>query len=231
LTPLAGPELALPLTAPPATSPTQELQARIEAARDETLEYHRTHQPANTGRNYAPKQREWKAWCAAQGFLPGGQYLPGDWVDEGKLLLFIKDEVAARALRQGARLVDERKRKAAAQGQPSKLSKRQRRAGGAAANDVSSHLIVEGEDDDAQSDLVLIYNTMRGYVSAVKELWSYQTSQGLYNASQPKRVALKALETSIIRAEHARRRDEFTDRGVLTFCDGYLASQIPNLHR
>jgi hypothetical protein len=76
-----------------------------------------------------------------------------------------------------------------------------------------------------------MYNTVRGYVFAVKELWSYQTSQGLYNASQPKRVALKALETSIIRAEHARRRDEFTDRGVLTFCDGYLASQIPNLHR
>jgi hypothetical protein len=111
LTPLAGPELALPPTAP---SLTQELQARIEAARDETLEYHRTHRPANTARNYAPKQREWKAWCAAQGFPPGGQYLPGDWVDEGKLLLFIKEEVAARAPRKGARLVDERKRKTAA---------------------------------------------------------------------------------------------------------------------
>jgi hypothetical protein len=96
LTPLAGPELALPPTAP---SLTQELQARIEAARDETLEYHRTHRPANTARNYAPKQREWKAWCAAQGFPPGGQYLPGDWVNEGKLLLFIKEEVAARAPR------------------------------------------------------------------------------------------------------------------------------------
>jgi len=33
-----------------------------------------------------------------------------------------------------------------------------------------SHLVVEGEDDDEQSDLVLIYNTIRGYVSAVKEL-------------------------------------------------------------
>jgi len=25
------------------------------------------------------------------GFQEGGQYLPGDYVDEGKLLLFIKD--------------------------------------------------------------------------------------------------------------------------------------------
>jgi hypothetical protein len=59
---------------------------------------------------------------------------------------------------------------------------------------------------------------------------SYQTSQGLHNAPQPKRVALKALKTSIIRGEHLRRREEFTDRGISTFRDGYLASQIPDLH-
>jgi hypothetical protein len=221
-----------PAAAPATASLTQELQARIEAARDETLEYHRTHRPSNTVRNYAPKQREWKAWCAAQGFPPGGQYLPGDWVDEGKLLLFIKEEVAARAPRTGARLTDERKRKAEAQGQPSKPLKRRKGAGGAGAGaDVGSHLIVEGEDDDEQSDLVLMYNTVRGYVSAIKELWSYQTSQGLHNAPQPKRVALKALETSIVRGEHVRRREEFVDRGISTFRDGYLASQIPDLHR
>ena len=39
-----------------------------------------------------------------------------------------------------------------------------------ATTDTGSHLIIEGEDDDEQSDLVLIYNTIRGYVSAVKEL-------------------------------------------------------------
>ena len=45
-------------TAEPTAALTQELQARIEAARDETLEYHRTYRPPNTARNYAPKQRE-----------------------------------------------------------------------------------------------------------------------------------------------------------------------------
>jgi len=80
----------------------QEIQARILAAREETLEYHRTHRPPNTARNYAPKQREWKAWCTAQSFPSGGEYLPGDWVDEGKLLLFIKEEVASRAPRGAA---------------------------------------------------------------------------------------------------------------------------------
>ena len=39
---------------------SRELEARIEAAIDETLEYHCTHRPPNTARNYAPKQQEWK---------------------------------------------------------------------------------------------------------------------------------------------------------------------------
>jgi hypothetical protein len=32
-----------------------------QRAVDEVLEYHRTHRPKNTTRNYLPKQREWKA--------------------------------------------------------------------------------------------------------------------------------------------------------------------------
>jgi hypothetical protein len=54
--------LLVPLAAPPpalVVDPvTQELQARIEAARDEILEYHQTHRPPNTARNYTPKQQE-----------------------------------------------------------------------------------------------------------------------------------------------------------------------------
>ena len=38
---------------------SQEVEARIEAAIGETLEYHRTHRPPNTARNYGPKQKEW----------------------------------------------------------------------------------------------------------------------------------------------------------------------------
>jgi hypothetical protein len=47
------------------------------------------------------------------GFKEGGKYLPGDYVDEGKLLLFIKDEVASRAPRKGRRLDAERQRQRA----------------------------------------------------------------------------------------------------------------------
>jgi len=32
----------------------------VQRALDEVLEYHRTHRPKNTTKNYEPKQREWK---------------------------------------------------------------------------------------------------------------------------------------------------------------------------
>jgi hypothetical protein len=39
---------------------------------DEVLEYHHTHRPKNTSRNYEPKQKEWRAWCKRMGFQEGG---------------------------------------------------------------------------------------------------------------------------------------------------------------
>ena len=46
-------------------------------------------------------------------FLPSGKQLPGDWVDERKLLLFIKTWVVNRLPKKGARLNAEKKQKAA----------------------------------------------------------------------------------------------------------------------
>jgi hypothetical protein len=34
-------------------------------------------------------------------------------------------------------------------------------------------ILEEGDDDEAYSDLVLIYNTVRGYYSAINELWAH----------------------------------------------------------
>ncbi|RFU34112.1 hypothetical protein B7463_g2193, partial [Scytalidium lignicola] len=155
LTGLTGPTTPEPvvtsLTDPPIPL-TQELQARIEAVRNETLEYHRTHRPLNTTRNYAPKQKEWKTWYIAQGFPPGGQYLP----------------VTSRPPRKGTWLMEEkeRKRKAGLQGlnQP---FKRQKKNNNLVVN-AGNHLIVEGEDDEEQSELVLMYNTVCGATEIVK---------------------------------------------------------------
>lgn len=87
----------------------------------------------------------------------------------------------------------------------------------------------EAEDDDS-SDLFLMYNTVRGYVSAINELWRIQTSKGLQNSPMPVMVALNALKTSVVRREHHRRREEFVDRGEATIQDGYTVAQIPHVH-
>ena len=80
------------------------------------------------------------------GFMEGDKYLPGH-VDEGKLLLFIKDEVAGRPPRKGLRLKAERKRKAEEVLQPSSLKKVMIERKG----EPLSLLLVEGEDDDTCS--------------------------------------------------------------------------------
>jgi Centromere DNA-binding protein complex CBF3 subunit, domain 2 len=141
-------------------------------------------------------------------------------VDEGKLLLFIKEEVASRPPRKGRRLKAERKRKS-----KSEHATRKKRKGESGA------ILEEGDDDEACSELVLMYNTVRGYCSAINELWAHQTSQGYHSAERPQRVAMKALKTSIARSQHQQRRDEFEDRGLATARDGYTAAEIPTLTR
>ena len=174
-----------------------------------------------------------QVWCKRMGFKEGGKYLPGDYIDEGKLLLFIKDEVASRAPKKGRRLKAERQRKRKRQAESllPPLQPLKQRRGPAAAIATAIPVLEEGDDDEACSDLVLMYNTVRGYCSAVNELWAHQTSLGLHSAARPQRVALTALKTSIARGQHQRRREEFEDRGLATIRDGYTAAQIPDLTR
>ena len=72
-----------------------------------------------------------------------------------------------------------------------------------------------------------MYNSVRGYVSAIHELWSHQTSQGLYQDLEPHWAAIKALKPSLVRGKHTRQRKEYTGRGVGTIGD--LQRQIPGL--
>ncbi|EED17237.1 hypothetical protein TSTA_022910 [Talaromyces stipitatus ATCC 10500] len=216
----AGLIVRVPDIATTELEPPQPEDIAIQKALDEVLEYHRVHRPKNTMKNYEPKQKEWKAWCKKMGFKEGGRYLPGDYVDEGKLLLFIKEEVASRPPRRGQRLKAERKRKRTAaevlsEGPPSKRKREKISVPSMAFEE----LPVESDDDEACSELVLIYNT------------AHQTSLGLHNAARPQRVAMTALKTSIARGQHQRQYDEFTDCGLATIRDGYVASQIPNLTR
>ena len=58
-----------------------------------------------------------------------------------------------------------------------------------AAADADADAIDDGDGD--ASDLVLQYNTVRSYISAINELWEHQTAQKLHCAPRPYRVAIK----------------------------------------
>ena len=87
------------------------------------------------------------------------------------------------------------------------------------------------DEPEPKSELQLMYNSVRGYVSAIMELWTHQVSAKLQSSSSSHNVAVKASKTSIIRGQHARRRAEFDDRGLSTIRDGYTAKQIPDMTR
>ena len=184
-------------------------------------------------------------------FRPGGEYLPYDWVDEGKLLLFVKTQVAERAPRKGNRLAAEKKRKAKEGAKGSKRNKNKNKnkkgrprdeAGMMAEAEASGGQGLAGEveevaadtdsgEEEPGSELRLMYNSVRSYVSAIMELWKHQVAKKLHSSPPPHNVAVKALETSVARGEHQRRRDELEDRGLATIKDGYTAKQIPDMTR
>jgi hypothetical protein len=80
--------------------------------------------------------------------------------------------------------------------------------------------VEESDDDDGEpkSELQLMYNTVRGYVSAIMKLNNHQISVRLHASPCPHNVAIKAMKTSIARGQHQRRRAEF----LLTLFSGDL---------
>ena len=249
----------------------------VEEGVKEVLALSQANRPKNTRRCYLPKQKEWKAslfpstlllfyhfisfivplliclqgWCKRMAFRPGGEYLPYDWVDEGKLLLFVKTQVAEWAPRKGNRLAAEKKRKAKEGAKGSKRNKNKNKnkkgrprdeAGMMAEAEASGAQGLAGEveevaadtdsgEEEPGSELRLMYNSVRSYVSAIMELWKHQVAKKLHSSPPPHNVAVKALETSVARGEHQRRRDELEDRGLATIKDGYTAKQIPDMTR
>ena len=134
-------------------------------------------------------------------FRPGGEYLPYDWVDEGKLLLFVKTQVAERAPRKGNRLAAEKKRKAKEGAKGSKRNKNKNKnkkgrprdeAGMMAEAEASGAQGLAGEveevaadtdsgEEEPGSELRLMYNSVRSYVSAIMGLWKHQVAKKLHS--------------------------------------------------
>jgi len=78
----AGPTTPVTIGCEPSATPAgppdpREIDLRVQKAIDEVLEYHQTHRPKNTSKNYLPKQKEWMV--SAQ--LSGGNSLYTDYTD------------------------------------------------------------------------------------------------------------------------------------------------------
>lgn len=134
----------------------------------------------------------------------------------------MQEEVANRRPKRGSRLVAEQKR------QRAKATAKKEAAVQQETMDAAAAEAEKEEDDEDGGSISLMYNTIRGYVSAINELWAHQVSRRLHNAPRPSGVAIKVLKSSVIRGRFQQARSEYTDRGVGTMRDGYLPGQIPD---
>jgi hypothetical protein len=169
-----------------------------------------------------PKQQEWRWWCATRypPIPPGwsawvpwdGAPLPGDLVDEGKLLLFVT-AVVKRAPRTGKRLAAEQKQRQ--QAQQKRRATAQRGPGPVPVpmpgdnpdtNGESEYYEpdLDGEGGFVFSQLKLQYNSVRGYILAIQRLYEEQKTQGQNPAPRPQGIALKALKENIVTDRHFR---------------------------
>src|SRR6266699_2898926 len=134
-----------------------------------------------------------KAWCKSRfpDIPPGwpaqyqiGTTLPGHLVDEGKLVLFLDEEIASRAPKCGKRRKAEKRRLREAGRKPTKKQKIKTGTGGNLPSAKDTIIVVvekEKEDSDFNSDLndfaavstfKLQYNTVQAYCSTVINLYS-----------------------------------------------------------
>lgn len=67
--------------------------------------------------------------------------------------------------------------------------------------------------------------TYRQYVAAIVDLWAYQRAQGVNSHPNPGKGLVAQLLKSLKKEEEGRKRNEFVDRGIGTFLDGYSSSE------
>jgi hypothetical protein len=147
-------------------------------------------------------------------------------------LLFVKTQVAERALRKGSRLAAERKRRLENELEDSKRQRRRRKQeAGTMAKEAKGVLgeAPNSKDDEPESKLQLMYNLVQGYVSAIIELWTHQVSAKLHLLLLLHNVVVKALKTSIVQRQHVRCCAEFNNRRLSTIKDKYTTKQIPDI--
>jgi hypothetical protein len=74
-------------------------------------------------------------------------------------------------------------------------------------------------------------SAVRGYVSAVVDLWSFQKSSGSNSHPNPRGEGLNAILGAHTRREHVRKRAQFVDRAAGTLQEGYTEEKMLDIVR
>lgn len=89
----------------------------------------------------------------------------------------------------------------------------------------------EDEDDtDGQGpSKTLKYNTVRGYKTALIDLWQQQTAHGSHSHPHPNGSALRALMMNLSRQQASKKKETYEDQGKGTIANGYDANGLRNI--
>ena len=153
--------------------------------------------PLNTSRAYTKAQRLWADFCKEWAFSDG------DHVRADKLLMFTQEVVLKIVVKKGKGQVEETD-----ENESERLAEEAADAIDASAN-----------PDPAGAPLK--YNTARGYISAVLDIYNRQIALKLHNNPNPRGLGVKGHLKELQASTHERIRAHHEDRAIGTILDGY----------
>jgi hypothetical protein len=170
---------------PGSSGSSGSLQSQFKAQTARLRDIQRAQRPKNTQRAYGPRQKEWRDWCAG---LAGNT--DGAWVTEDKLCLFLEQEVVNRESRASG--YQARKARRREMWEDGERAKKRRKTAESAAERQNDERVEEEEKKDEVLDGLfnetVRYSVVSSYVSAITELYSWQ-SEGREEPLPPLRGA------------------------------------------
>ncbi|KAE8189287.1 hypothetical protein A4X06_0g7249 [Tilletia controversa] len=204
-------------------------EIQLDQAVLETLDATLANRPKNTKRSYGPKQEEFLAWCAKQSCDP----MTRDKVTGKKLHLFLREEVIGRAPQPHTAKKRRVEHDSAAGGE--RREKEPAEPSFTAGEDRDDD--IEGEEDEdgeleggegilGASAKTIGWSTVKGYVTAVTDLWQQQQLRGVNSDPNPRQGPVTQLLAVEQLKETERKRSQHVDRGIGTHMDGYSREQM-----
>lgn len=177
-------------------------------AQHAALSLAQTNRPKNTSRAYGRACLEWTNWCTQN------SYNDGDLVYEAKLVRFLSEEVINRPLKIG------KKRK-----------RDELEEVDAETHENLHEALVRPADaaEDAEDAPTLKFQSVRGYKTALINLYTDQHSRGSNLHPDPNGAALKILMKALRSGQHQKKIDTHEDRGKRTIADGYNVHELQQI--